>query len=146
MDERSQELLLQLEALVGDLPPEDRLELVGHLTRTTREPAPPDKAEEQKLLTDAEEALGEHHDFRAGQLVEWKTTLRNRQLPEYGQAAVVLEVLNEPAVNESEPADSPYYREPLDLILGVIDGNGDLAAFHFDGRRFKPLVGRHFKI
>jgi hypothetical protein len=146
VDERSQELLRQLEALVGDLPPEDRLELVGHLTRTTREPAPPDKAEEQRLLTAAQEALEERHNFRSGQLVEWKITLRNRQLPEYGQAAVVLEVLDEPALNEREPADSPYYREPLDLVLGVIDGDGDLAAFHFDSRRFRPLVGRHFKI
>jgi hypothetical protein len=146
VDKRSQELLRQLEALVGDLPPEDRLELVGHLTRTTREPVPRDKAKEQELLREAQEALTERHDFRPGQLVEWKTMLRNRQLPEYGQAAVVLEVLDEPVVNESEPADSPYYREPLDLILGVIDGDGDVAAFHFDGRRFKSLVGRHFKI
>lgn len=146
MDERSQELLRQLEALVEDLAPEDRLELVGHLTGTAREPAPLDKADEQELLRKAQGALTEGHDFTPGELVEWKLPLRNRQLPEYGQAAVVLEVLDEPVVNESEPADSPYYREPLDLVLGVIDGDGDLAAFHFDKRRFRPLVNRQYKI
>lgn len=146
MDDHGRELLRQLEELVSGFSPDDRLELVAHLTRTTQESSPRDKAGEQTVLREAQEALTARHEFRPGELVEWKTTLRNRQLPEYGQAAIVLEVLAEPVFDEGEPSDSPYYREPLDIVLGVIDGDGDLAAFHFDGRRFKPVTSKHFRI
>lgn len=138
MAERDEDLLRQLEALVGRLPPEDRLDLVAHLTRTSAPPAARDRTEEARLLSDASEALGVHHDFVRGQFVEWKPNLRNRDLPGYGQPAVVLEVLATPLIDEREPSDSPFYREPLDLVLGLLDGDGDLAAIHFDSRRFKP--------
>jgi hypothetical protein len=140
MAERDEELLRQLEELVGKLPLEDRLDLVAHLSRTSAPPATLDPEEEARLLSEAGEALDVHHDFVRGQFVEWKPNLRNRDLPGYGQPAVVLEILEKPLIDEREPPDSPFYREPLDLVLGLLDGDDDLAAIHFDSRRFRPVV------
>lgn len=30
------------------------------------------------------------------------------------------------------------YREPLDLLLGILHKDGDFLMYHFDSRRFQP--------
>lgn len=39
---------------------------------------------------------------------------------------------------------STYYREPLDLVLGLFldegEHRGDFLSWHFDGRRFEPWM------
>jgi hypothetical protein len=74
--------------------------------------------------------------FRRGQLVKWKPKLKNRKRPAYGEPAIVVDVLDTPVFDGKEEAGSAYFREPLDIILGVIDVDGDFATFHFDSRRF----------
>ena len=50
--------------------------------------------------------------------------------------AVVLEVLAAPIMDSERDSGSPYFNEPLDLVLGLfLDGGparGELAAWHFD--------------
>jgi hypothetical protein len=146
VDADSQELLRQLEEVARGLSPEARLALVTKLTGGSQEPRSGERAKEQERLRTAFKGYSDPDEFSPGQLVQWKEALRNRQLPEYGQSAVVLEVLDQPVVSEAEPVDSPYYREPLDLVLGVIDGDGDLAAFHFNGRRFKRVTTKSYTV
>lgn len=86
--------------------------------------------------------FAQRHSFTPGQLVGWAPGLRNRRLPTYGTPAVVLEVLPAP-IHDSDPeSGSTYFREPLDLVIGLIwdrdPGRGELMAFHVDGRRFQP--------
>lgn len=78
------------------------------------------------------------HSFQVGQLVRWKPGLRNRVRPLYDQPGIVIEILDEP-VRDLEKTGSSYYREPLDIVVGIIDEDGDFVFYHFDSGRFEPL-------
>ena len=80
------------------------------------------------------------HEFRPGQLVCWKPELKNRKYPVYGECGVVVHVLPEPVIDAGNDSGSPYFREPLDIVLGFLDGEGDFITYHFDSRRFAPVV------
>lgn len=133
-------LFAELEDVVRNLTPDDRVELVERLAQAAGEPAAVTAVEERRALVEAyTELTANREQFEQGQLVQWKRSLRNRELPEYGRPAIVIEVLDQAILDTSEPTDSPYHREPLDLVLGVIDGEGDLIALHFDSRRFEAI-------
>jgi hypothetical protein len=135
-----EELLGELQAAVQDLAPERRLELIEYLVGSNE--GPPDRASppDPETLRSVHSSYAQSHEFQPGQLVRWKPRLRNRRLPEYGETAIVIDVLDTPVLNIAEPADSPYYRERLGLVLGVFDGAGDLVCFHFDAQRFEPAT------
>lgn len=78
-------------------------------------------------------------DFKRGQLVRWKDGLQNRTRPAYGEPAIVWEVLPEPLYAQTDESGSAYYREPLDIILGVVGPDDEFIQFHFDKRRFEPF-------
>lgn len=64
-----------------------------------------------------------------GELVQWKTFMRNRPYPAYLSPAVVMEV-----------ADGDARRKPLDadvedIIIGYLDGDQDLRMVRTDARR-----------
>lgn len=80
------------------------------------------------------------HDFRPGQLVCWKPELKNRKYPAYGECGVVVKILPEPLMDAGNDAGSSYFREPLDIVLGFLDGDGDFITYHFDSRRFAPVI------
>jgi hypothetical protein len=94
------------------------------------------------VLRDRFAALTPPHDFSPGDLVTWKPGLKNRRIPRYGEPAVVVSVLDSPISDTDPESGSTYFREPLNLVLGVIwdgeRGRGDFVTFHFDGRRFQP--------
>jgi len=76
--------------------------------------------------------------FRPGQIVQWKIGMKNRSKPAYAEPAIVMEVLNPPVFDTSkEMAGSNLFREPLTLVLGLHDTDGDFLLFHYDGRRFE---------
>ncbi|WP_267729238.1 hypothetical protein [Niveibacterium sp. 24ML] len=75
--------------------------------------------------------------FKPGMLVRWKPGLRNKRWPQYNEAAVVVEVLSGPILDDTKDAGFTYFREPLDVILGVRDPDHDFLLFHFDSRRFE---------
>jgi hypothetical protein len=137
---RQEELLGALQAAVQDLAPERRLELIEHLVGSNEGPSDRVSVPDPEALRSAHSFYEQSHEFQPGQLVRWKPRLRNKRLPEYGEPAIVIDVLDEPVLNIAEPADSPYYREPLSLVLGVFDGAGDLVCFHFDAQRFEPAL------
>lgn len=98
-----------------------------------------DKEETIARLKACAARLGKTHAFTKGQLVQWKKGLKNKRTPAYGEPVVVLEVLDQPIFDEeTKSAGSPYFREPLTLVAGEIDGDGDLLCFHYDARRFEP--------
>jgi hypothetical protein len=76
--------------------------------------------------------------FVPGQCVCWKPGLRNRRMPRDGEPAVVLEVLEDPRYDETKDAGNTSFFEPLDIVLGIIEPEGDFIAFHYDSRRFQP--------
>jgi hypothetical protein len=118
----------------GSKPSDDPSDLVEMLL--TRPSLTNDEMVER--LRRAHEQWNQKHDFKSGQVVKWKKGLRNKKSPRDGEPAIVMEVLPEPVCDESNDAGTPYFRENLDVILGVLDGQGDLVSFHFDSRRFEP--------
>lgn len=77
--------------------------------------------------------------FAPGDIVTWKEGLRNKKHPVKGKAGIVVKVLDTPVHDMEVSSGSPYYREPLDIVVGIIDDDGDLICFHNDGRRFTHI-------
>ena len=75
--------------------------------------------------------------FQVGQLVKWKENLKNRKLPYKNQPAIVVEILAEPIINSQEESGSPYFRETLDIILGILVDDETFLTFYYDSRRFE---------
>ncbi|WP_295441849.1 hypothetical protein [uncultured Thiodictyon sp.] len=84
----------------------------------------------------------EPHRLVPGDLVSWKPGMKNHRLPRYGQPVVVLELLEAPVFDGQTDAGSTYFREPRDLVVGMLwetgPARGDLLSFCFDRRRFMP--------
>lgn len=96
----------------------------------------------QQVLLARYRLFKRRHDFAPGDLVTWKPGLKHKRYPRYGQPAVVLEVLATPVLDPQNEAGATYFREPLDVVVGVLwdegTDRGELIAFHFDSRRFQP--------
>jgi len=96
-----------------------------------------------RRLTELADAIEKPNVFQKGQLVRWKAGLKNRAAPAYNEPAVVREVLAVPVFDTCETArcaGSPYFGEPLTLVLAILDSDGDFVEFRYDGRRFEPVV------
>lgn len=80
------------------------------------------------------------HSFQVGQLVRWKPGLKNKIRPLYDQPGVVIEILDKPIRDSaSDKTGSTYFREPLDIVIALIDEDGEFVGYHFDSGRFEPL-------
>jgi hypothetical protein len=75
--------------------------------------------------------------FEVGQLVKWKENLKNRKLPYKNQPAIVVAILDEPVISNEQESGSPYFLEPLDIILGIIVDDNTFMTFYYDSRRFE---------
>jgi hypothetical protein len=132
--------------LVGATQGVDREERVQELVRLLTE------AQAMRQVVDVEEVIAslrkqhdvfrEHHDFKPGDIVVWKPGCKNRRRPSYGEPAIVAEVLDTPVSGDTVDSGTAYFREPLDLIIGLLDEDGDYYLFHVDKRRFKPYAKR----
>ena len=92
------------------------------------------------LLQGLLRAFAVTHNFEPGSFVRWKPGLKNRKFPEYDQPAIVVKVLAIPLISEETDSGSPYFQEPLDLVLGILDDENEFGSFYFDKRRFEPFV------
>ncbi len=85
-------------------------------------------------LVEAFLTLRTQHEFRLGELVQWKPGLRNRLL---GGPFIVTALLPEPLLAAEEKSGSAYWREPLDVVIGTIGDDGSFVEFHLDSRRLE---------
>jgi len=77
-------------------------------------------------------------EFSEGDLITWKEGLKNKRFPKLGEPAIVVEVLDEPIINEEENPSTPYFREVLDIKIGVLEDEGNnLLIIHSDHRRYE---------
>lgn len=93
-----------------------------------------------KDLNYCAEEIQTKYEFKKGDLIEWKPKLNNKRWPKKNQPAIVLEVLEEPIIDSSKESSSPYYREPLDLIIGFIFDDGVFISFYVNSKRYRPFV------
>ncbi|MCK5525241.1 MAG: hypothetical protein KAI83_19100 [Thiomargarita sp.] len=98
----------------------------------------------QKLEEKAKLFLSKAHNrFYSGDIIQWKKGLRNKRYPNEEQPAYVIQQLGRPITQTEKEPGSPYYQEPLDLELAVLDQEGDLVTFYYDSRRFQLKKGGH---
>jgi hypothetical protein len=127
-----------LEALES-LNPEDIPKVLSLLEKKKESEQPKSYGEDDvKQLQESYDSFLQNHDFKKGELVKWKRGLKNRKFPEENQPAIVTELLDEPIINSESNSGTPYFREPLNIALGIIDRDGDFLIFHYDKRRFEP--------
>jgi len=87
------------------------------------------------------ESLSTPRKFKPGDIVRWKRGFQNRLFPRIDKVAIVLEVLPEPIFDSEKDSSCTYFREPLDIVLGLfLDSGphrGDFLSWYFDSRRFE---------
>jgi len=92
-----------------------------------------------RKLKELSDRLDQFHASGKGQFVKWKSGLKNRRFPDYGEPAIVTAVLPSPIFDPSEVSSaSPYFQEPLSIIIGTYRED-DFLEFRVDGRRFEPF-------
>lgn len=77
--------------------------------------------------------------FNVGDLVCIKKGLKNKRLN--NGIGIVTKVLDEPILGCPNEYSSCYFREPLDVVVGSIDREGDFLEHHYDSRRLE-----HYKM
>jgi hypothetical protein len=93
----------------------------------------------QRKLKTLSDRLDKVHTFTKGQFVKWKPGLKNRKFPDYGEPAIVTGILLDPIFDPNEiSAASPYFQEPLTIVVGVHQDD-DFLEYRVDGRRFEPI-------
>lgn len=80
--------------------------------------------------------LTEKHTFKPGDVVQWKQGMKNKRTK---GPFVVVETLKTPVFDndKSGGSGSQYFREPLDIILGSTNSDGEFLTYHYDSRRFQ---------
>ncbi len=90
-------------------------------------------------LKEAHQSMEVEHKFEVGDLVQFKPRMAIKKM--HGGVAIVRRVLDEPIVSDEQGSGTPYFREPLDIILGLLDKSGDFLEYHMDSRRLEPYTG-----
>jgi hypothetical protein len=110
---------------------------VIHLADSTQADSPAEAR--QRKLKELADRLDQFNAFAKGQFVKWKPGLKNRKFPDYGEPVIVTAVLPSAIFDPNEnAAASPYFQEPLTIIIGTYRED-DFLEFRIDGRRFEPF-------
>ncbi len=117
---------------------EDGHFVVGHYDARRFEPLGQRASEHRSFLLRSLSAYRQRHRFEPGELVRWKPGFMNRVVPSEQSMAVVLDTLETPVFSDHIEATSTYFREPLNLVLGVLDEDS-FDILHVDGARFRPV-------
>ena len=100
---------------------------------------PPEEAGEHLRVLLERLNNGRERALRPGTLAVWKPGLKNRLFPRYGEPVVVVDLLDRPVTDSEHKSGSPYFREPLDVLVGVVRGDDrEFLVYHADRRRFQP--------
>ena len=88
-----------------------------------------------QTLKQAFETFNQKNTFKPGDIVEWKPGMKHKRSD---GPFIVVEVLGEPIIDTNAEAGTPYFREPIDLVLGCFL-DGCFLTFHYDSRRIQPV-------
>lgn len=73
--------------------------------------------------------------FKPGDIVYWKKDLKNKNRPKYNKPMIVIEILRQPILSPITDDGSPYFRETLDILCGLIDTDNDFIMYYYDSKR-----------
>lgn len=99
----------------------------------------------QTMALSLQDALADYntkHDFKPGDLVEFKPSMGIFNKPALGEPAIIVKVLD-PPITAGEETGSPHEAEPRDVIFGVFAGRDrDFVLYYGIAARFQPFVQR----
>ncbi len=113
------------------------MEIMRQSNDSNMEPNAAKSSDISELKQKVSSFLKESPKFEPGDVVRWKKGLKNRKYPKEGQSCIVIEEMKEDIIQDSRDFGSPYYREPLNLVLALLGDDSDLVIFHYDKRRFE---------
>ena len=90
-------------------------------------------------LSIAFDTFNRKNHFMAGDIVVWKTGLKNKIRPALNEPCIVIEMLEKPLYDITKESGTAFFNEPLDLVLGTIDTEGDFTIYYYDKRRFTHI-------
>lgn len=108
------------------------------LARRTGRDAIVDVKDYERRLERAYDSLNQRHMFSVGQLVRWKPDLRNALRPRYNEPAIIVSLIDPPVFDGTSDSGSPYFRRPLDIVLGILDDEDEFLTYYFESQRFEP--------
>ena len=92
-----------------------------------------------KKLQSLKAEYEKEYNFKVGDLICWKKGLKNKKVPEYTEPVIIIEMLEKPIFDNEEEAGSPYFKEPLNIKVGMLDADEEFLIFHYDKNRFEPI-------
>lgn len=96
------------------------------------------RKEKIETLEERYSAFIKHNDFKSGELVKWKPGLRNKNGFKDDDAAIVIEALKNPIFDQKHDSGSPYFKEPLDMLIAFLDpDNNNFIILYVDSRRME---------
>lgn len=84
-------------------------------------------------------SLNVKHDFKVGDLVQYKSGLDNKKIPK-GNVAIISKILPTPIIGDKGDSGSAYFKEALDVVVLEISSNNTATEYHLDSRRIEPYV------
>lgn len=106
-------------------------------------PSEVNQAATAERLKDLLAVFNQKHTFKVGDLVQYKPGMESKKSAQ-GGVMIVVDVLENPLINPNDDSGSPYFMEPLDIVVGEISSKkgGDFICFHLDSRRLEPYTGK----
>lgn len=99
------------------------------------------KTEKNKLKDLVNEML-RNEDIKIGDIVTWKSGLKNKKYPNENQPAYVLDVCDDSLIDNKlhkRDVGSAYFTEQLNLKLAFLDQENDLTVYLYDKSRFRVI-------
>lgn len=90
-------------------------------------------------LKEAFATFSQEHTFTPGDLIQFKSGMKNRAFPDYGKPAIFVEYVANPKRGSDEPGGQ-YYAEVLDSKIGVVLDD-TLHLFMCSSKRMEPYTG-----
>lgn len=76
------------------------------------------------------------HEFKPGNMVKWKTKMKNRRFPRYQDVAMFVKYLPEKIMDEEEDSGNPDWKKEYDCVIAVVNPDGKMASFIYDSELF----------
>jgi len=118
----------------------DVLDAIRTAIQSSNSSAEREKLKAAEKLVTLQRTYAEAQRFRVGDLVMWKSGMRNRRLPTYGQLVIVSAVVDCVRYGAEKSSGSPYFREPETIKIAFVDeDDGEFVEFFMDGARFRVV-------
>lgn len=133
--------MAEIRSELPELNEEEKKDLLKVLIRKAleeRKKTDDDAPAKLELLKKSFEIYSQDSNFNIGDIVKWKTQMKNRKVPDYDEPVIIIEKLEAPIINLTDEIGSAYYNEKYDIKIGIMRDNTFLT-YHFESKRFTLL-------